>query len=80
MIVAEANMNTWRTSNGKQITAESRSQAEYLAQLYHMGYLTTRIGKREPARTRAKRVDSILECLEPRFRYDWLYRTIDDWS
>jgi hypothetical protein len=72
-------MNTWRTANGGFITAESRSRAEHLAHLYQMGELVGRAGKPEPAVKRAKRVDRILECLEPQFRYEWLYRTADDW-
>jgi hypothetical protein len=72
-------MNTWRTANGGQVTAESRSRAEELARMYSMGRLVGRVGKPEPAHTRAKRVDKILECLEPRFRYDWLYLTANDW-
>lgn len=73
-------MNTWQTSSGGKITAESRTRAEELARQYGMGKLVKREGRRTDGKERALHVSRLLECLEPRFRFEWLFKNADDWA
>lgn len=73
-------MNTWLTSTGGKITAETRTRAEELCRIYHMGKVTKRLSRRTCSKARALHVERLLECLEPKYRFDWLVRAADDWA